>query len=277
MTHDTTHPMTDPSEAPAAHDTQLPATEALSAEAAATDAVTPPDTAVPPALSGSGFLRRSIARWVVMGAVRWAYRRWTRIAAIIFPEDTRRAQVAAAVGLPLPDQLNLSWITPHLAVGGRFLSTEIHRLAARGVGAIVDTRSEHQDDAQLLGAQGIEFLYLPTEDTFPLTVPQLCEGTAWVNARIAEGRSVLIHCEHGVGRSVLLAAAALVASGMSAHEAMALIQRKRWQAAPNHRQMRRLQEFEHTIRGGIMDGATGGAHDVCTPPAEDTSGADGTA
>jgi len=58
---------------------------------------------------------------------------------------------------------------------------------------------------------------------------------------------VLVHCEHGVGRSVLLTAAALVAGGMSAHNAIDLVQRKRWQAAPNHRQMRRLQEFERAV------------------------------
>jgi len=29
-----------------------------------------------------------------------------------------------------------------------------------------------------------------------------------------------------------------------------LIQRKRWQAAPNHRQIVRLQEFERELRGG---------------------------
>ena len=45
----------------------------------------------------------------------------------------------------------------------------------------------------------------------------------------------------------MLTAAALVASGMSAHDAIDLVQRKRWQAAPNHRQMRRLQEFERAV------------------------------
>jgi hypothetical protein len=34
---------------------------------------------------------------------------------------------------------------------------------------------------------------------------------------------------------------------MSAHNAIDLVQRKRWQAAPNHRQMRRLQEFERAV------------------------------
>jgi hypothetical protein len=36
---------------------------------------------------------------------------------------------------------------------------------------------------------------------------------------------------------------------MNAHEAMRLIQRRRWQAAPNHRQMRRLLDFERATHG----------------------------
>jgi hypothetical protein len=36
--------------------------------------------------------------------------------------------------------------------------------------------------------------------------------------------------------------------GMSEHQAIDLIQTRRWQAAPNHRQMVRLQEFESSIR-----------------------------
>jgi hypothetical protein len=36
----------------------------------------------------------------------------------------------------------------------------------------------------------------------------------------------------------------LVYSGMSAQQALWLVQKKRWQAAPNHRQIQRLREFE---------------------------------
>jgi protein-tyrosine phosphatase len=62
-----------------------------------------------------------------------------------------------------------------------------------------------------------------------------------------DGGRVLIHCEHGVGRSVLLTCAVLVAEGMHAQDALNLIQRKRWQAAPNQRQISRLREFESAI------------------------------
>lgn len=201
-------------------------------------------------LSGRGLLGRGLLRWVSTGLMRLGYRSWTRVAAHVFPEDSRRAAWATAAHIPLPDQLNMSWITPYLAVGGRILPEDIHRVSAAGVTRVVDTRSEHKDDEAALAAAEIALLYLPTPDTYPLTLDELQTGARWVNEQIAQDHKVLIHCEHGVGRSVLLAAAVLVARGMSAERAMSLIMRKRWQAAPNHRQMRRLQEFEAVIHGG---------------------------
>lgn len=203
----------------------------------------------PRVLAGKGFLRRGFVRWAVTGLLRVAYRRWTRIAVRLFPEDSPQGRFALGLGIPLPDRLNMSWITPQLAVGGRILEADIPRLAKAGVTRVVDTRSEHMDDAAALERHGIELLYLPTVDTAPLTLDQLTRGAEWVDAQLNDGQRVLIHCEHGVGRSVLLAAAALVGRGMGAHEAMRLIQRRRWQAAPNHRQMRRLLEFEHRVHG----------------------------
>lgn len=209
---------------------------------------TSPGSDAPLQRSASGLRRRSAARWALTGGLRLLYRWWTRIAAAVFPEESKQARWATEVGIPLPDRLNMSWVTPQLAVGGRIRPSDIGRLARSGVTAVVDTRSEHQDDEKALGAEGINLLYLPTPDTHPLTLEDLQRGSAWVNDRLAEGDRVLIHCEHGVGRSVLLTAASLVAGGMSSHEAVELVQRRRWQAAPNHRQIVRLQEFERDLR-----------------------------
>jgi protein tyrosine phosphatase (PTP) superfamily phosphohydrolase (DUF442 family) len=202
-------------------------------------------------LSGGKLLRRGFTRWLATGFLRVAYRFWTRIAARLFPEDSPQALFAERNGIPLPDRLNMSWVTPQLAVGGRIHPEDIPRLAAIGVTRVADTRAEHCDDQAALAAHGIGLLYLPTLDTHPLTLDQLRQGATWITEQIAAGERVLVHCEHGVGRSVLLTAAALVAGGMSAHDALYLIQRRRWQAAPNHRQMLRLQEFERAIRAPV--------------------------
>lgn len=215
------------------------------AEAEASAAAQPED--VPPQLSGSSLLRRGFVRWIFMGMLRLLYRWWTRIAAHLFPENSLGERIAQALHIPLPDTLNMSWVNSHLAVGGRIRPEDIKALRLLGVTHVVDTRSEYCDDEQMLAKEGITLLHLPTPDTYPLTVAQLRQGAAWAHDQIQNGGRVLIHCEHGVGRSVLLTCAALVHGGMHAHDALVLVQQKRWQAAPNHRQIARLKEFETAL------------------------------
>lgn len=196
--------------------------------------------------------RRTFRRWLIMAPMRLSYRFWTRIAARLFPEDTRRAHLAERVGIPLPDRLDLSWVTSGLAVGGRPRPEDISLLARKGITRVVDTRAEYKDDEAALNQHGIQLLYLPTPDTYPLGLEQLMEGADWVLRQIQEGQKVLIHCEHGVGRSVLLTCATLVRDGYTAEQAIRLVQSRRWQASPNHRQIKRLHEFEEALRANAQ-------------------------
>lgn len=192
-------------------------------------------------------VRFSTFHWASHGVVRLLYRSWTRVAARLFPENSRGERIAQALHLPLPDKLNMSWVNNHLAVGGRVRPEDIAELGRIGVTHIVDTRSEYCDDAEALAREGIELLYLPTPDTYPLSVEQLQQGAVWVQEKLQQGGRVLIHCEHGVGRSVLLTCAVLVQGGMHAKDALELVEQKRWQAAPNQRQVSRLREFEAAL------------------------------
>lgn len=200
--------------------------------------------------AGEGATQRarfSGSRWFFGGIVRILYRTWTRFAVRVFPENSGTERMARKLHIPLPDQLNMSWITNHLAVGGRIHPKDIPSLELLGVTGVVDTRAEYHDEAALMEQAHIQLLLLPAPDTHPLTVEQLFSGSQWAQERMQQGGSVLIHCEHGVGRSVLLTAAVLVYGGMSAHEALQLVQKKRWQASPNHRQVARLREFETAV------------------------------
>jgi len=190
-------------------------------------------------------------RWFFSGIVRVLYRRWTRIAAHLFPEESTAEHLARSLRIPLPDQLNMSWITDQLAVGGRIRPADIPALARIGVNSVVDTRSEYCDDAEALGRESIELLHLPTPDTHPLSIEQMLVGAQWVQQRLDAGKRVVIHCEHGVGRSVLLSCAVLVYGGMHASAALQLVQQRRWQASPNHSQIVRLREFEKAVMGQL--------------------------
>ncbi len=210
--------------------------------------VTPPPTGTSETVPVERpYVQFSGPRWFFTGIVRLSYRSWTHVAAFLFPEESKAEQIALALHIPLPDKLNMSWITTNLAVGGRIHLGDIQALARAGITHVVDTRSEYCDDAQALAKEHIELLHLPTDDMRPLTIEQMLQGAQWVQESMEQGGRVLIHCEHGVGRSVLLTCAVLVYDGMHAQDALQLVQQKRWQASPNHRQVRRLREFESAV------------------------------
>jgi len=137
-----------------------------------------------------------------------------------------------------------SWIQPDLAVGGAF---PIERAAClvgdHGVGAVIDVRSEACDDVQVLERCGLRFLHLPTEDMCGVSQPRLDEGVAFAEAAAAEGRKLLVHCQHGVGRSALVALCILTARGLSPLEALSLAKDARVQVSPSEAQYRAWAEW----------------------------------
>jgi protein-tyrosine phosphatase len=90
-----------------------------------------------------------------------------------------------------------------------------------GVAAVVDLREEACDDEQQLRAAGIALLHLPTPDLEPASSDMLEHGVAFVRSHVDGGRRVLIHCQHGIGRSPLLALCVLVDQGWEPLDALA--------------------------------------------------------
>lgn len=130
--------------------------------------------------------------------------------------------------------LNLSWITSHLAVGGSFAAAAAPALAAEHeIGAVVDLRAEACDDAQGLAACGVRFLHLPTPDHHGVAQPMLDEGVRFAEQAHREARRLLIHCEHGIGRSATLALCVLVAQGWAPLPALSLAKAARAAISPS--------------------------------------------
>lgn len=141
-------------------------------------------------------------------------------------------------------QPNLHWLTDDVAVGGCFPMERTARLAAEhGVGAIVDLREEDCDDEALLSSHDIAFLHLPTPDLHPATIQRLEQGVAFVRGHIEQGRRVLIHCQHGIGRSALLALCVLVDRGHEPLAALKLAKDKRELVSPSESQYRGWAEW----------------------------------
>lgn len=129
--------------------------------------------------------------------------------------------------------LNLDWVTPELAVGGAFPTAAIAALAAQGVRAVVDLRSEDCDDARALAARDIDLLHLPTEDHCALTRADMDAGVAFAARELQAGRKVLVHCREGIGRSVTLALCILVDRGEAPLAAMRRVKDRRYWASPS--------------------------------------------
>jgi protein tyrosine phosphatase (PTP) superfamily phosphohydrolase (DUF442 family) len=145
--------------------------------------------------------------------------------------------------------LNLSRISDQLIVGGGVPPWAYPRLKAMGVTAVIDLREEAKDDENALAKLGIELLYLPATDRFAASQDQLRQGAEWAMERIERGGQVYAHCKHGVGRGPLMGLAILVAQGETSSSALRLLRSKRWQAAPNDRQLAALLEFERGWSG----------------------------
>ena len=138
---------------------------------------------------------------------------------------------------------DVSWVAADLAIGGRILPDEWIVLREAGIGAVLDCRLEARDPIDVLERLGLAFLHLPTVDSGNFTAPQVVEGVAWVEHQWTSGRRVLVHCQAGKGRSVLIGGAALTRRGMTPDEAIALIRDRRPVITPTPGQLSRLRAF----------------------------------
>ncbi|NLE45300.1 MAG: dual specificity protein phosphatase family protein [Chloroflexi bacterium] len=151
--------------------------------------------------------------------------------------------VRIITGAPLR---HLTEITPHLYVGGQYRKRGWCRLAARGITAVVNLRTEFDDSEK--GIAPASYLYLPTVDDTPPSLNQLAEGVAFIRREVGRGGAVYIHCGAGVGRAPTLAAAYLVSTGLTPDQAWALIQSRRPFVRPKPEQVEQIEDFLAMIR-----------------------------
>jgi Dual specificity phosphatase, catalytic domain len=132
---------------------------------------------------------------------------------------------------------DLHWLTDSLAVGGCFPVDRAGALSRdHGIGAIIDLRGEDRDDEERLRAAGIDFLHLPTPDLEPASVDMLERGVRFARKHIVRGGKVLIHCQHGIGRSALLALCVLVDAGWAPLDALTHVKDMRAEVSPSRSQ-----------------------------------------
>jgi protein-tyrosine phosphatase len=131
-------------------------------------------------------------------------------------------------------ELNLTWVVPHLALGGSFSTATANELSRDlKIRAVIDLRAEACDDRAALRLCGIDLLHLPTDDHCAVAKAMLDEGVAFAGAFLDRQECVLIHCEHGIGRSATLALCVLVSRGMAPLDALEIAKSRRPLVSPS--------------------------------------------
>ena len=147
-----------------------------------------------------------------------------------------------------------SWVVPgELAVmplPGRFesLTDDVAFLGRKGIGCLVSL-TEEPPDGEVLEAAGIEQQHIPVEDFTAPTIEQMAELVAIVEASVAEGTAVGVHCTAGLGRSGTMAAAYLVSQGATADEAIMTVRDLRPGSIETEAQEAAVRDFERFLVG----------------------------
>ncbi len=113
--------------------------------------------------------------------------------------------------------------------------------------AVVSLRAEFDNAAAGIAPE--RYLHLPTIDNTPPSLKHLREGVEFIRDEIARGGAVYIHCAAGVGRAPTLAAAYLIASGMSSERAWKTIRDARPFIQPTRGQKAQVERFAARLKG----------------------------
>lgn len=144
----------------------------------------------------------------------------------------------------------LSPVVPRLYVSGKNVARQLTELRKAGVTAIVNATPTLPNHFE---SEGILYKRIAVDDTPQDDLSAHFEAAAtFIQEARSAGRSVLVHCQAGVSRSVSLVAAYLVRhENMSLLEAMARIRAVRPMAWPNQGFWRQLIKWELDIRGSV--------------------------
>ena len=138
-----------------------------------------------------------------------------------------------------------SRITPNLWLGGAptyrrdYILIREHKITA-----VVNIRAEREDDTAYYDRHGITHVQYAVPD---MTVPGnaiISEAVDWITAQVNAGRTVLVHCAKGRGRSATLLAAYLMREqALTFTQAATLLKSKRPLTNLEARHRRRLEEW----------------------------------
>jgi protein tyrosine phosphatase (PTP) superfamily phosphohydrolase (DUF442 family) len=146
--------------------------------------------------------------------------------------------------------MDISQITDYLFVGAEPCHDDVTEIQAQNVRLVISMMGERRPH-RVFDESPLGSLWLPSYDTFftPISITNLIKGVESAQKVIQSGARVLVHCQQGRHRSVIMAAAILIANGHSAEQAMTLLSARRQIADPRawyvRRQIHRFEKYWH--------------------------------
>ena len=142
--------------------------------------------------------------------------------------------------------MDISRITDSVYVSARVRYKDLEAVLQLDPGLVISMILERRPPA-FLSEHGLPVLWLRTVDLplIPIPLRTLRRGVEAAVPVIDEGRRVLVFCQGGRHRSVAMACCILISTGLSAEEAMKLVDSRRAAADPwawhIQRQIRRFE------------------------------------
>lgn len=136
-------------------------------------------------------------------------------------------------------------ITPQLWLGGApTYARDYQALLDLGINAVVNIRAERDDDVAFYREHDIAYKRLSVPDVMVPDAEKLTEAVDWIDEQVADGRTVLVHCAKGRGRSAtLLAGYFMREQDMTYDEAVDTMKSKRSLTKLQSRHQRVLEEW----------------------------------
>lgn len=140
----------------------------------------------------------------------------------------------------------------HRPRGGEWLDDETRAWREAGVDVVVSLLEPREEAELALAceavssvASGLEFRSFPIPDRgLPDSLESVGELTRHIVNALQEGKNVAVHCRQGIGRSALIAAAALISGGHAAETAVQKVGRARGFEVPEtHAQREWISDF----------------------------------
>jgi protein tyrosine/serine phosphatase len=124
--------------------------------------------------------------------------------------------------------------------GGPDYPRDLQFMLNHDIKAVINIRAEREDDTAFYDAHGIEHMRYPVPDVSTPSPEIIEDAVRWISGQVSSGKTVLIHCAKGRGRSATLLAGYLMrAHDLTYDQAAELIK--------THRQLTKLEERHRQV------------------------------